>query len=483
MVQSAPTVSLETYHGSSPRQIPALSSYVSPTKAIQDELRRCLATVIQQPLEVITNRCITLYIEHLFPVAPIIHEHSMRSFAPLLELRFEFESSSLQLSSARYREKLSHIRNWTLLTALCAATAFLLPSSLFPERDLLGQHFLRASRDMLRNYQDIDIEQPEYSSLAVRYYHSNALHAVGKTMVSWHVLGEAVRLSQEMRLYDEQSYRDIDPLEAHLRRSIFWQIYTADKSAAILNDCPVALHEICLGIPLTVSYPGPPDQYLRPTLLSASAGYTESHVVTGFNLCQDLWARASGLLVKLDALMILQHSIESPTVSEHFREIVARDHLQFISTLDNLRSDVTPVTPATVESECAATQIDRAKDVQRTNLLVTFHCLRLVILQKFVKNGLSSLLGISEDPLALALRKTEIASDMIRTLSESPFESLQINGEPCVSQPTSFSFDVPLILTTGREDPSSWRYAARDCARSQQPSPRRTRKVSLYNTS
>ncbi|KAH6633807.1 hypothetical protein C7974DRAFT_308974 [Boeremia exigua] len=436
MVHSTPALSLGFDNGS-PRSTPSFTnSYHNPIQAIQDDLRDSISAVVHETsLHTVADRCINLYMEHLFPIAPVICETDIRSFVQLLDVQLESEAPTPQSSLTSNRERLSRIRKWTLLSALCAATSFLLPSSLFPERDLFGRPFLRASREMLKIYQDLDIEQPDYTSLAIRYYHSNAFHAVGKTRVSWHVLGEAVRLTQEMRLFDEQTYLGLDPMEAHLQRSTFWQIYTADKSAAILNDCPIALHEMCLGTPVTTLYPRSP--YLSCTIQDSlpSTTIVEScDVATGFNLCQDLWMKASDLILRLGAMKALQNSTKQSTFLRDIQVAITCDHIQFVSILDDLRvaniSDVATLT----RDERATTRLVRTRNVQQANLLVTFHCLRLVLLQKFKENGCSSLLGISEDATAFALRQTEVASDMIQVLKETSIECLQLNGEPCVEK-------------------------------------------------
>jgi hypothetical protein len=42
------------------------------------------------------------------------------------------------------------------------------------------------------------------------------------------------------------------------------------------------------------------------------------------------------------------------------------------------------------------------------------------------------LLGVSEQPIMLAFRKTEIAQEMLRVIQTAPFEALKVNGESCV---------------------------------------------------
>ncbi|KAG5997142.1 hypothetical protein E4U54_002439, partial [Claviceps lovelessii] len=61
--------------------------------------------------------------------------------------------------------------------------------------------------------------------------------------------------------------------------------------------------------------------------------------------------------------------------------------------------------------------------IQRANLQVSFHCLRVVITQKFEDIALP---GAEQADL----RKTEIVRDMLRVMHETPFWSLQVNGEP-----------------------------------------------------
>lgn len=72
--------------------------------------------------------------------------------------------------------------------------------------------------------------------------------------------------------------------------------------------------------------------------------------------------------------------------------------------------------------------------LQRAHLLVTFHCLRLVFLQKYAELGISSLLVHADSPVILASRKMEIAHEFLNVLRGVPFECLRANGESCVRQ-------------------------------------------------
>ena len=88
--------------------------------------------------------------------------------------------------------------------------------------------------------------------------------------------------------------------------------------------------------------------------------------------------------------------------------------------------------------------------VQRANLLVTYHCLRMVLLQRFIDLGLASLLGLRDEGAMLALRKTEIAHDLINVITSVSFDSLRANGEACVSD------YLPAILITSAQSLLLW---------------------------
>jgi hypothetical protein len=100
--------------------------------------------------------------------------------------------------------------------------------------------------------------------------------------------------------------------------------------------------------------------------------------------------------------------------------------------------------PVTFEATPNKDQVyrNRCFSAQRANLQVTYHCLKLIILDAFSGLGLSPLLGIMDDALMIMLRKIETAQDMINFLQEVPFESLQANGEPCVLSPFTSLLEI-----------------------------------------
>ncbi|KAG5980092.1 hypothetical protein E4U54_006835, partial [Claviceps lovelessii] len=250
-------------------------------------------------LEQVVEQCFRLFFRYLYPLTPLIHEPSLREgfsvFAsvPLIAGHGHGgghgggttprEKACIRHgSSERIAETLPCLKSpawarpspemrspvaggevmpfwreaaFTLITAVCAEAAFLLPKELFPEGEQVADLFLQASRNCLSSYLEADLDCPRADSITIRYFHSNCFHAAGKPTFSWHIFGEATRLTQVMRLHDESSLDGLPAVEAEMRRRAFWIVYMGDKSAAILNNRPITMHKYCFESGITTAYP------------------------------------------------------------------------------------------------------------------------------------------------------------------------------------------------------------------------------------
>jgi hypothetical protein len=356
---------------------------------------------------------------------------------------------------------------FTLITAVCAEAAFLLPKDLFPEGDRVSEIFLKASRNCLNSYIESDLESPNASSIAIRYFHSNCIHAAGKPKYSWHIFGEATRLAQVMQLHEESSLEGLLPIEAELRRRAFWIVYMGDKSAAILNNRPITIHRFSFESSITIAYPSGLDDEAQvgpsPGNEALPRETGRKCLINGFNANLQLWQAASDLLLEMRVIQDAQRAVigannlTNPPMPVEHRQRLDDLYVQFITCLDDLppylQSYNLPVSTDTGPDNSRANQFI----IQRANLQVSLHCLRMVIAQKLDM----SYLGTSVEQANL--RKTEIARDMLKVMHEAPFWSLQVNGEPYVStkpHETLFSLGVNADKNVGREDTSHRRQSA-----------------------
>lgn len=383
--------------------------------------------------------CIDLYLRHLFPITPVIHEASVRATWTRV-FRYSQPLTPGQPSPSGdtfiSRPDLSYLRSLTMLTAICATSSALIPPSLFPDGQVAAGLFLKASRDMLHLYEDEDIERPQAASVIIRYFHTICTHAKGNQRVSWHIMGESIRLALEMRLYDESTLAGLDPVEAQLRRAIYWQLHTGDRSAAILNDRPYTLHHLILDTPLTLLHMGPEDTHLLDTSRTHNSLPFVQCLNAGFNLSTRLFSSAAAVL--FDLRLLNEFSTKTSGSGDLVRgqgAAIVDSVLDFRRVLDDIPSWLERPWLAELgpDDETATYQRD-ALWVQHVNLKLTFHCLRLILLQKASETGHAGLLGYGEDPRLVAMQKTDIARDVLACIGGAPFQALQINGEPCVEK-------------------------------------------------
>lgn len=124
---------------------------------------------------------------------------------------------------------------------------------------------------------------------------------------------------------------------------------------------------------------------------------------------------------------------------------LAESYMHFISVLDDLPLCIfSPGAILTPTPEWDDFQ-QRGLWIQKANIVITYHYLRMVILCRFMDAGYTRLLGLSEDPMSLAWRKVEIAHEAFNQVNTLPFEALRFNGEACVSCiKTSHEMDMDL---------------------------------------
>ena len=379
----------------------------------------------------IVNYCIDLYMQYTFPSAPSVHEPTLRAAAT----RFFAEPTppDPQLFRANcWPEHVADMRSFALITALCASNASMMPQSLIPYRGALAIPFLGASRAMLRLFEDWDLEHPTSSSILTRISQSSALQqTTGKTAVAFHVLGQATLLVLTMGLYREESLRAFDDVEAQILRSLFWQVYAADQASACLCSRPYLLHETSLGEKISLHPAGEGDR-LTPLLDPSRPGADETfetRLLVGFNFLPHLWSSAARLLIDLRSSGRADAEANAAP-----RTHLTKAYMNFLGIMDGLPPWLQAANLMATQDDGAAARFQKAAFwVQRCTTLVTFQCLRLVILQQCIDNEAWDVVGLTDQSLTLSLTMLGVTHDFTQTLDDIPFIYVQVKGEPTVS--------------------------------------------------
>ncbi|CAI7581834.1 unnamed protein product [Penicillium crustosum] len=389
-------------------------------------------------LERTINHCFELFFEYLYPLTPLVHEPSLRDalgFFVTQGRNSRADGLIYGVNSLKYPELWPDL-SFTLITAVCAEAAFLLPKDIFPEGEGIADIFLQASRNCLATYLEADLEYPNANSVAIRYFHSNCMHAAGKPRLSWHIFGEATRLAQVMQMHEEDSLQGLTSLEVEFRRRAFWIAYIGDKSAAILNNRPITIHKYSFNSGITIGYPtGIEDETtVTPGSAVPDAESTQKSFIAGFNANIRLWQSASDLLLEMRLLDSHKNGNLLPRQPPTAEESTRLDHLYvlFATSLDDLPSflQYDQLMLNANKDNQRLSRLTKLHIIQAANVYISLHCLKMVITQKFEEFNYYT----PAPNEMLLLRKTDIARDLLRVIRDAPFWALQINGEPCVEK-------------------------------------------------
>nr|QIX02883.1 POX01474 [Penicillium oxalicum] len=419
-------------------------------------------------LEELVNRCFDLFFDYLFPLIPLVHEHSIRQGLSYFVQRDETHiarGASVNLVDGYQNLKFPELwpdMTFTLISAVCAEVAFLLPKNIFPDGDLVADVFLQASRSCLATYLEADLEYPNANSVVIRYLHSNCMHAAGKPRLSWHIFGEATRLAQVLQMHDEASIKGLHPLEAEFRRRAFWITYIGDKSAAILNNRPITIHKFSFESGISIGHPtGVDDEFVAtPGNTNADGPSPRKSFLTGFNANLRLWQLASDLLLEIRLIESRKIGPMGPLHAFSPEERLRLDQLYvlFVTSLDDLPpplQDHQLLANAQFDKD-TIDRLSRTYTIQAANLYVSLHCLKMVIAQKFEEIQYFP----TDHGELLLLRKTEIARGMLKTIRDAPFWALQVNGEPCVEKIRLIGASLLEIIDQHENSPLSARAQA-----------------------
>ncbi|WAO97401.1 Zn(2)-C6 fungal-type domain-containing protein [Fusarium falciforme] len=284
---------------------------------------------------------------------------------------------------------------------------------------------------MLHPYAGYDISYPTSASLVIRIFQASCYQMMGNSALAWHTMDKAIRLAEQMRLYDENSYDGLDPIEAKLRRNAFWFLFSASRSASVMNGRKQALAEFhMLGYLSTVFCPDD-----SPPLLDQSRPENkdqfEENLVTGFKRSHDVWKLGFSLLYDLDLFLATSsRTTGHAKLNDAQKKSLTESYLRFSSVLDDLPGYLqSPTMICDADSECEKHQ-RRAFWIQRANITLSYHYLCMLILDRFLPAKLLGVVGLNDDQISIDSRKVEIAHELLVLVSSVPLDALRANGEP-----------------------------------------------------
>lgn len=406
-----------------------------------------VATPSETPAS-IANHCILLYTQYVFGTVPMCHEATLRT---TVQQFFVFPTAGPDSAENRAcvfqclaagdgeRARIGALRNLTLLTSLCAAVTYVVPETLAPNKHLTAPLFLRAARNMLSVYEDHDLEHPNSSSLTIRMFLSSAIQiATGTRGVAFHILNEACLIAMRMRLYDESALDGQDPVEDTILRNAFWQLYVCDKTALVVKGRPVTIHEPLFESELTLQIRSQTPVSLFDHGHNVHNASVEVCLLEGFHIIRRLWTMAARVIQSVESTRERTwDAYPHPGDSSQRVAQLSEAYFEMITLTNDRPAWIQPAGDSPPNSSTSNQVIDQhLSDIlqrQRTSYLITLHCIKFFVLNAVIEGNMTEIIGLSTEPLALAMRQIEQAQDFLNVLESVPFLHLQAEGEQCVS--------------------------------------------------
>lgn len=307
------------------------------------------------------SQCIRQYFRHLYPIRPMIHESSF----------YQRMQSNDELSN---EEKI-------LILSLCAMTVL----HAAPQSDLsmekkwhLGKQFLDICFYLRSNAEWA--ENSTLLSVQASYHICVALFELKKPRAHHFYIREAIGMAIDQGLHLDNTYINMDEIQAICARRTFAILFITERGLAILRNKPTLITQIP---PLTTEYFDEQDGIVL-------AGF--SALVNLFSILDDkfvqLWSNTSPSVGdELDNVAILQHNLNETTF-DHFA----------------------------------------MTDIQKADVLITHQWLRLIFWQASMRQGLISY--SAADPIFSSSYPITIAKDLctLITAHQLSYDAILVHG-------------------------------------------------------
>ncbi|ODO10748.1 hypothetical protein I350_01345 [Cryptococcus amylolentus CBS 6273] len=213
------------------------------------------------------EKIVNLFFDHIYPLTPCIHRPTF-----IIDL-------------AERRDRSDPVF-FALALNVLAATLVQIPRVLMgldkDKVEQLAKLCLRVSRAKMAGLW----EEPTSVELNFSAYLESIVHLfLGNDTAHVTTIAQANQLALALRMNDESSYKDLNPVEGEMRRRMFWLLFQTDKSTACLLSRPIYLRldDVAdLQLPLEID-----DEYITYNGVSPQPCEQVS-LITGFNVMTNL---------------------------------------------------------------------------------------------------------------------------------------------------------------------------------------------------
>ncbi|TAQ85776.1 hypothetical protein B7494_g5901 [Chlorociboria aeruginascens] len=326
------------------------------------------------------KECMNFFFAHMYPTMPILHRGRLEQQAVYVD---------------------QNVDTYCLLTSLCAFMMIQpgmgIPGDPLGLDSLPGANLVSGTmlmEETLRVRKSYDhLESPTLNSLVTSYFLYGSYFGLDLHNKAWFHLREATTLAHILGMQKEDTYLQLDQIEASRRRRLYWLLFTTERSYALQRHRPLSL-------PATISLPTQNDD---PSDLQSHNLHGFIHMVSLFRPFDD----------------------------------------QFVALWNKTRTDCSPSYLATLQKQLtdALPAYLNSTDNQTADLRTSQQWLRTMVWQLSIQNGCLS--SGSEDPAMTFQYPVEIARDLLSMASQFSPQSMEIHGIALIEK----LFDVACSLT------------------------------------
>nr|GAT50591.1 predicted protein [Mycena chlorophos] len=399
-----------------PSVVPPLSYYYRPRRLDEIAPRDTISLII------------ALFFDFVYPLTPCVHKPSF--MADLHARREE-------------RDPLF----FALVMSTVASTLVQVPRSYVPMERPVVRKLAQTCHEASRHITIASYDPPTSMHVVIRYFDCIYHFCEGHDATQHAAFGEAAHIAVTLRLHEEAAYAGLDPIEAEVRRRVFWLLFGADKSMSILLGRPICLRdEDC-----TLHFPKElDDEYITPSAyLPQPQGKTA--IVSGLNYTSRIFALLGEILVRIrvDKRSPPQGQFATARLEEvqslHSRICAALSHCPEPLRLKRTFSTDVPAeyggagfrqaTFAEVKDFFDNPNASRENAlnpflVVQGNIYVTQQLVRFVIEQ--YRDELMLQINGNIDEHKVAEDREAVASDLLNILHSIPIQSIATNGPSLV---------------------------------------------------
>lgn len=179
----------------------------------------------------LVQACIDFFFENVYPTQPVLERQSLNQTVAIM-----------------YQDTEAHCLVLSLCAFMLIQPHMNVPASMLPgHADMIGSTKavgMTLIQDVLQVRKRIDpYENPTVQSVLTSFFLFGSYFCLEKHPTAWAYLRDATTVALLLNMHQEQSYAHMNPLEAELKRRLYWLLFVSERAYALQEQRPLTLYD------------------------------------------------------------------------------------------------------------------------------------------------------------------------------------------------------------------------------------------------